>query len=74
MHVCAHDKSRLLLFHEKVDSLVIDAIEKGATKVTGGNKSMLGENFYEPTLLANVTLEMECATNEIFGPVASVIR
>lgn len=58
----------------KVDSLVNDAVEKGATKLIGGKKHTLGKNFYEPTLLTNVTTDMECAHNEIFGPVASVIR
>jgi succinate-semialdehyde dehydrogenase / glutarate-semialdehyde dehydrogenase len=56
----------------KVESHVADALGKGAKLVTGGKK--LGDRFYEPTVLANVTSEMLCAREETFGPVAPVFR
>ena len=40
--------------------------------LTGGRR--IGERFYEPTVLANATSSMLCATEETFGPVAPVFR
>ena len=59
---------------EKVERLVKDAVERGARVVVGGKRHELGGTFYEPTLLADVTMEMDVAREEIFGPVAPVIR
>ncbi len=56
----------------KVESHVADAVAKGATVVVGGTR--IGERFYTPTVLANVTGEMLCAKEETFGPVAPVFR
>jgi len=58
----------------KVEELVADAIEKGATLVLGGKRHALGGSFYEPTILTNATSEMAFASEEIFGPVAPVYR
>ncbi len=57
---------------DKVEAHVADALSKGATLVTGGQR--LGERFYTPTVLANVTPDMLCAREETFGPVAPVFR
>ncbi|CAG5128310.1 unnamed protein product [Candidula unifasciata] len=59
---------------EKVDGLVKDAVSKGASVVCGGSRDSLGANFYQPTLLSGVTSSMRIAQEEIFGPVASVIK
>jgi succinate-semialdehyde dehydrogenase/glutarate-semialdehyde dehydrogenase len=40
----------------------------------GGERSALGECFYTPTILTNVKPDMRVAREEIFGPVAPVIR
>lgn len=58
----------------KVERLVSDAIEKGASAITGGKRHELGRTFYEPTVLVNVTDEMACSREEIFGPVAPLYR
>jgi len=58
----------------KVEELVADAVEKGATVVLGGKRHALGGSFYEPTILINATSEMACSKEEIFGPVAPVYR
>lgn len=55
---------------EKVERLVADAVAKGAKVVTGGTRHELGGTFYTPTILSGVTNEMDCASEEIFGPVA----
>ena len=57
-----------------MSSLVEDAISKGATVHNGGKPHALGGNFYENTLLSGISLDMRVAKEEIFGPVASVIR
>jgi succinate-semialdehyde dehydrogenase/glutarate-semialdehyde dehydrogenase len=57
-----------------VDELVQTSIGQGATVALGGNKHALGGCFYEPTILTDVTPEMAVFRNEIFGPVAPVIR
>lgn len=57
---------------EKVERHVADALSKGAKVVVGGSK--IGERFYTPTVLANVTGDMLCAKEETFGPVAPVFR
>lgn len=58
----------------KVEELVADATLKGARVVTGGKRHALGGTFYEPTILADVTLDMRMAREEIFGPVAPLFR
>ena len=40
--------------------------------VVGGTR--IGERFYTPTVLADVTPDMLCAREETFGPVAPVFR
>ncbi|XP_066585070.1 succinate-semialdehyde dehydrogenase [NADP(+)] GabD [Prorops nasuta] len=56
-----------------VDSLVKDAISKGATIHCGGKiLSELGPLFYAPTLITGVTKDMQIYNTEIFGPVAVI--
>jgi succinate-semialdehyde dehydrogenase / glutarate-semialdehyde dehydrogenase len=58
---------------ERVSAHVEDATAKGATVLTGGRRRPdLGELFYEPTVLAGVTPEMDCYAEETFGPVVSI--
>uniref|UniRef100_A0A8C4X2A1 Aldehyde dehydrogenase 5 family member A1 n=1 Tax=Eptatretus burgeri TaxID=7764 RepID=A0A8C4X2A1_EPTBU len=56
----------------RVERHVKDALEHGANVVCGGKRHSLGGSFYHPTVLANVTPTMACATEEIFGPLAAV--
>jgi succinate-semialdehyde dehydrogenase/glutarate-semialdehyde dehydrogenase len=57
-----------------VDALVQATVSAGATAVLGGKPSDLGGNFYEPTILTDVTSDMAVFRNEIFGPVAPIIE
>ncbi|MFT5139855.1 MAG: succinate-semialdehyde dehydrogenase/glutarate-semialdehyde dehydrogenase [Rhodothermales bacterium] len=59
---------------EKVEELLGDAIAKGASVATGGKRHALGGQFYEPTVVRDVTADMAFATEEIFGPVAPIFR
>jgi len=56
----------------KVEAHVADALAKGAKLVVGGSR--IGDRFYTPTVLADVTPEMRCSREETFGPVAPVFR
>ncbi len=58
---------------EKVAGMVDRAIAEGAVAVTGGHKIDGPGYFYEPTLLSNVTNDMEIAQDELFGPVLVII-
>ncbi|MGI9465190.1 MAG: NAD-dependent succinate-semialdehyde dehydrogenase, partial [Aestuariivirgaceae bacterium] len=53
---------------DKVQEHIDDALGKGASVVSGGNA--LGGNFFEPTILRDVTTKMAVAREETFGPVA----
>ncbi len=59
---------------EKVEDLVNDALGHGASVATGGHRHDAGANYYAPTVLCDVTTEMRIAHEEIFGPVAPLIR
>jgi glyceraldehyde-3-phosphate dehydrogenase [NAD(P)+] len=56
---------------ERVNSLVIDAIDKGA-KVLAGAKHE--GNYYHPTILCDVSLDAKIMWEETFGPVIPVMR
>ena len=57
---------------EKVKFHVKDAIEKGAKIILGGNQ--IKDNFFEPTLITNVTKDMQVCKEETFGPLAAVAK
>lgn len=58
---------------EKVQAHVDDAVAKGARVVAGGKaRPDLGPFFYEPTVLADVTPEMDVYREETFGPVVAI--
>ena len=60
----------------KVQRHVEDAIAKGGKVLTGGKRlTTLGSGqFFEPTVLANASADMLCATEETFGPFAPVFK
>lgn len=58
----------------KVQRHIADALKKGATLLTGGDKHELGGNFFSPTVVGNVTQEMLFAKEETFGPVAPLFK
>ena len=57
-----------------VDKLVKASVRSGAELVCGGNPHPLGGCFYQPTILNEVSSEMPVFRNEIFGPVAPLVR
>ncbi len=58
----------------KVEAHVADAVGRGAKVALGGKRHGLGGNFYEPTILTDVTPAMQIFSEETFGPVAPLIR
>ncbi|MGA7479195.1 MAG: NAD-dependent succinate-semialdehyde dehydrogenase, partial [Azonexus sp.] len=58
----------------KVEAHVADALTKGARVLCGGARHARGGNFYQPTVLADVTPDMKVACEETFGPVAPLFR
>lgn len=59
---------------DKVEALVNEAVEQGATATVGGGRHDLGGLFYQPTVLTGATPEMRLFQEEIFGPVAPVVK
>lgn len=63
---------------DKVHNQVSEALGSGATLLCGGERAengILGNGFfYLPTLISSVTPEMKIAQDEVFGPVACIIR
>ncbi|MFQ3194194.1 MAG: succinate-semialdehyde dehydrogenase/glutarate-semialdehyde dehydrogenase [Colwellia sp.] len=59
---------------ENVHSLVVDAQNKGAKILTGGQIDTLGKSFYQPTVITNLNKTMRIAKEEIFGPVAAIFK
>jgi succinate-semialdehyde dehydrogenase/glutarate-semialdehyde dehydrogenase len=57
-----------------VDELVQASVQSGAKVALGGGPHELGGCFYQPTVLTGVTSDMAVFRNEIFGPVAPVVR
>ena len=58
----------------KVESHIADAKSKGARVLVGGGRHELGGNWFEPTVMAEVTQDMLIAHDETFGPVAPLFR
>jgi len=61
---------------QKMDQHVADAIERGAELVVGGARAagFPTDLYWQATVLAEVTQEMEVAREETFGPVVPIVR
>ena len=58
---------------DKVHELVLDAVDRGATVLTGGGPLDGPGYFYRPTVLTHVPDSSRVLTEEIFGPVAPIV-
>jgi acyl-CoA reductase-like NAD-dependent aldehyde dehydrogenase len=60
----------------KMDEHVADALDRGASLVTGGSRAsgFPTDLYWEATVLTEVTEEMEVAREETFGPVVPITR
>ncbi len=57
-----------------LDGQVQDAVEKGATLLTGGKRRMGFGYGYEPTVLVDVDNEMSVMVDESFGPIIGIMK
>jgi acyl-CoA reductase-like NAD-dependent aldehyde dehydrogenase len=58
---------------ERVTGIVDEGVAGGAQVITGGKPMDRKGYFYESTIITNTTPDMRLITEEIFGPVGSVI-
>jgi acyl-CoA reductase-like NAD-dependent aldehyde dehydrogenase len=59
---------------EIVEAHVKDAVDRGAKILAGGHRGIGPGTFYEPTVLADVTHDMECMREETFGPTLPIMK
>jgi len=59
---------------DRAEGLVEAAAEEGATIATGGRRLNLPGSFLAPTVISDVTPDMQIAGTEVFGPVLSVLK
>lgn len=60
------------LHYQRINSLVDDAVSKGAKVITGG-ETIDDQRFIAPTLLGNINPDSKIMQEEIFGPVLPVL-
>lgn len=58
----------------KVEEHIKNATKKGATVIVGGQQHELGGQFFQPTILGNMTIDTLISHEETFGPVAPLYR
>lgn len=59
----------------KVEAHVQDAVNQGGKVLIGGQKLPdLGANFFQPTVIRDMTADMQLAHEETFGPVAGLFK
>ena len=57
---------------QKVQALLKDALDKGATLMAGGSTNNASALAYNPTVITDISADMDIASEEIFGPIAPV--
>src|SRR5665213_273387 len=57
-----------------LEKQVKDAVQKGATILTGGKSISRKGYYFEPTVLTNVSHDMEVMKEETFGPVVGIMK
>ena len=57
---------------EKVQNLLQDALDKGAKIIIGGDKNEASKLSFNPTVITNLNTDMDIASEEIFGPIATI--
>lgn len=59
---------------DRAAQMILDAQVQGAIVATGGRKLNIPGAFLEPSILTDVTPDMDIAQKEVFGPVLSVLK
>jgi acyl-CoA reductase-like NAD-dependent aldehyde dehydrogenase len=66
-----------MTFPKQVDIVerhVNDALAKGAKALTGGHRGSGKGYYFEPTVLVDVTPDMDCMREETFGPTLPIMK
>ncbi|MBC7829180.1 MAG: aldehyde dehydrogenase family protein [Chitinophagaceae bacterium] len=63
-------KEQLDILTKQID----DAVQKGASVLTGGHEADRNGYYFQPTVLVNVTHEMSVMKDESFGPVIGIMK
>ena len=58
----------------KVEEMITDAVNKGGTVISGGERHNLGKTYFQPTIVTGATADMQFATDEIFGPLSAIFK
>ncbi|MBY5882444.1 succinate-semialdehyde dehydrogenase [Rhizobium leguminosarum bv. viciae] len=58
----------------KTEDHIADALAKGAQLLAGGKRHAFGGTFFEPTVIGEANASMKVASEETFGPLASIFR
>ncbi len=65
------------LVHDKavqdMEAFVANAVEQGATLLTGGKRHALGKTYFEPTVFGQAKTDMAMVCQEVFGPIAPIV-
>ena len=59
---------------EKTEAHIKDATAKGGKITIGGRRHVLGQTFFEPTVVIDATTDMQCFREETFGPLAPLFK
>ena len=59
---------------EVLEKQIKDAVKKGAKVLTGGKRITGKGNYFEPTVLVNVTNKMAVMQEESFGPIIGIMK
>lgn len=57
---------------KRIQQLIQDAVDKGA-KIAYGGQVEVADRYIEPTILVDVTMDMQIMQEEIFGPVLPIV-
>jgi acyl-CoA reductase-like NAD-dependent aldehyde dehydrogenase len=61
-------------FLDDLERQIRESVQKGAVLLTGGERRKGKGYFFEPTVLSEVQPDMPAGSEEVFGPVAAMIR
>jgi acyl-CoA reductase-like NAD-dependent aldehyde dehydrogenase len=61
-------------FRQDLERQIKESIRRGATVLAGGNRCAGKGYFFEPTVLSEVQPDMPAGCEEVFGPLAALLR
>ena len=74
MMLCIFTTFTIIILSFQIERHIRESVEQGAKVVHGGKRHKLGGNYFEPTVLTDVTSEMPVSQEETFGPVAPLLK